>query len=482
MKKHNKDNDNKNTIKHRLQETIQKIKIANTESKLKTQLIESWGRIMKYTNTYNSMGCTFEITEEKITDYGWTFKILNSYGLTFDKLETITPQIRDGLMCAYFIYTVHESNSFAICKVIYSQKLKINKIPFKPVKVKPWELYIGNDVSGEPIIIDTVIAPQMFIAGQTRRGKNGSLNHILISLINSCSTDEVMIYYYQGAKGDGGFYKTCKHVYAYAQYEIEKLLTMLKHIEKEMANRTNLFQNMIDTFKGDNLYQYNKLNPNKKLPFIYIVIDEFLECVVKSSDKGEVKSIKLEIESLLTKVAQFGGSLGVSYIISHQKPEKALCPSFLKNMSNVRLCFGYDDSICSEIVLGTGDTSAVGLPPRRAVYKTHGTKSLIFTTNLEGKIEEYLRPFQMFNKRDLFKDLEKINKSPQQIEKVLEKINTITKETVIKNTKKSKKESSKPKTQEDKLIDFIVKHKDTYVPYNQSEQKILDMIRLKGDE
>ena len=220
---------------------------------------------------------------------------------------------------------------------------------------------------------------------------------------------------------------------------------------------------MIDTFKGDNLYQYNKLHPHKKLPFIYIVIDEFLECVAKSSDKGEVKNIKLEIESLLTKIAQFGGSLGVSYIISHQKPEKALCPSFLKNMSNVRLCFGYDDSICSEIVLGTGDTSAVGLPPRRAIYKTHGTKSLIFTTNLEGKIEEYLRPFQMFNKRDLFKDL-------------------ITKETTIKKTKELKKETSKPKTQEDKLIEYIVKHKDTYVPYNQSEQKILDMIRLKGDE
>lgn len=375
------------------------------------ELLSQWRKIMLMTNTYNSIDDTFEIFEEEMTNYGWRFKLYCSYGLNFDQLEKIVPTIRDNLKCSYFLYEVVESREFAVCDVIYSHKLTANSVPFEPVKVNPWEVYCGVSANGEPIVGNMITHPHIFIAGQTRRGKNGSMNHILTTLIHCCTPEQVQILYYQGAKGDGGFYKNCKHVYAYAQYDLEKLLMMLQHVEKHLdVIRPKLFQYMTDNFLGDNLYSYNKLNPNNQLPYIYVVIDEYLECTIKKGDSAEVKKTKYAIESILTKIAQYGGSLGITYIISHQKPERELCPTFLKNMSNTRICFGYDDNVCSRIVLGDDDDSATGLPPRRAIYKINGKRTMLFTTNLDGKLAQYLKPHQVKNKRTLFEDLEKQKK------------------------------------------------------------------------
>lgn len=382
------------------------------KSKEVNKLLQCWRSVMVMTNTFNEMSDTFEIVDEEITNYGWKFKLLCPFGLTFDSLENLIPKIRDGLKCSYFLYEVHESREFAFVDVIYSQKLTANAVPFEPHKVNPWEFYCGVSASGKPIVADMITTPHIFLAGQTRRGKNGSMNHGLTSLIYWCKPEEVQIFYYQGAKGDGGFYKNCKHVYAYAQYDLKKLLTMLEHVEKQLDQvRPKLFQDMIDNFLGDNLFAYNRLHSRQQLPYIYVVIDEYLECTVKKGDDPETKKIKYKIEAILTKIAQYGGSLGITYVISHQKPEKDLCPTFLKNMSNTRICFGYDDNVCSRIVLGDDDDSATGLPPRRAIFKVLGKKTMLFTTNLDGKLAYYLRPLQVANKRDLFADLEKLSRN-----------------------------------------------------------------------
>lgn len=442
------------------------------------KLIHDWAVIMANTKTYTEKSMTFEIVDEEMQEYGWTFKLLFPKGLDPNKLEHLTPIIQSGLGCSYFLYKIHESNEFALCQVIYSNKLTVNKVPFKAFDVKPYELVFGVKVDGSPIVIDINESPHSFLAGATGRGKNGSLNMALISLMVSNSPEDVKILFFSGDKGDGGFYEYCNHVYAYSEGDLDKLNDMLDYAITEMEKRKNIFSPMIKEFKGDNLYSYNKLHPMSKLPYIYVVIDEFLSCTPKKSDANNkrIKDLKFSIEDKLTSIAQFGRSYGVVYIISHQKPEKDLCPTFLKNMSSNRICFGYDDGVCSEIVLGTGDTSALGLPPRRAIFKKNGLKTLLFTTNLSGKIQEYLKPLQNFNRKDLFKDIKReqiANKPTLKTEKEEFKVKSSNAEPVKQDIK-----PKKPKSKEEKLLDHI-KSTQNYIPYNDTEKKILEM--LKGD-
>lgn len=509
------------------------LKEKNAINKERNALIREFGLIMTHVGAYNLKGDTFEIADEEYTNYGWRFKLFCSRGLTFEKLDTLTPYIKDGLKCAYFMYEVNSSNDYAVCDVIYNQRLTINKQPFEPYPVKPYELYFGNSVSGKPIVVDISESPFTFIAGETGTGKNGALNHALISLINSCSSDEVKILYFQGDKGDGGFYENCKQVYAYSECELDKLNNMLDYILKEEKKRKKLFENMIKTFKGDNLYKYNKIHPKNKLPYIYLVVDEFLSCTIKASDNKSTKELKNEINDKLEKMAQRTRSFGLVYIISHQKPEKALCPPFLKNMSNNRICFGYGDIICSEIVLGSGDTGAVGLPNRRAIFKSRGRRELLFTTDLTGKIEQYLSPHIVNNRPDLFEDLkkkdDKITKSNEIIAdlmknstktvekeekevvidanglKVTEKKRNYatyesslhkgrSKESVAEAKREEKKKKSndekpiekpssnfKKKTKEELIIEAI-KNNPNFVPYNEKEAKIMNMIKLNKED
>lgn len=493
---------------------LDKMKETRRFNKERNQLIREFSLIMTHTGAYNLKGDTYEIIDEKQTSYGWRFKLFCSRGMTFEKLETLTPYIRDGLKCAYFMYQIHESNKFAICDVIYNEKLTINKKPFEPYPVKPYELYAGNSVNGDPIIININEKPFTFLAGETGSGKNGSLNHMLISLIHNCTPEQVKILYYSGDKGDGGFYENCEHVYAYSESDLEKLYTMLDYILKEEQRRKKMFKSMVTKFKGDNLYHYNKIYKDNQLPYIYLVIDEFLSCTVKSSDSKATKELKNQIADKLENMAQRTRAYGMVYIISHQKPEKALCPSFLKNMSSNRICFGYSDIICSEIVLGSGDTSAFNLPNRRAIFKTRGSKELLFTTDLTGKIKEYLSPHIVSNRSDLFDDIRNQNNDVKRSLNIINQLNKsntniihlddivsnqVKKDTVTsKNDKKDdnttennkiedrnkeiKTESKvKSKTKEEMLIEAI-KSNPNFVPYNEDEAKLVNMIKLEKEK
>lgn len=390
-----------------MKKAINKFKNTLEYRREKNEFLSNWVKTMTYTNTYNSMNHTFEIVEEVKTDYGWHFKLLCPYGLTYDKLSILKPTIEHNMKC-HFEYTVEQSNTCAICDIIYEKLIAANKIPFEPLKVKPYEFYLGVKINGEPVVADINKNPFILIAGATRKGKNGALNHGLISLINSCSKEEIRILYYQGAKGDGLIYKKCEQVYAWSMNNLFDLLKMCEYCKEQMDVRTKLFEPMYDKFKGDNILSYNKVNKNAQLPYIYLIIDEFLVVNIDKSDTTDIKEVKKAIMDILSKMAQFGGALGVTYVIAHQKPEKELCPTFLKNMSNTRVCFGFEDDICSRIVLG--NDLAKNLPPRRAYVLTESKCSLIFTTNLENRIQQYIEPHYKQNRRDLFLDQTKIQK------------------------------------------------------------------------
>jgi hypothetical protein len=400
------------SLKEKIALNRQKAKEEKERVQLINELHMHWANTMANIKCLNREKKTFTLHSVEVTNYGYKCRIYAPWGLALTELEKQKNSIESGVKCE-FIVMIPAHNQFALVKFIKPEQVKCNEIPFKPLQLKPWEVYAGVDVSGEPVVFDVNKSPQILLAGQTRRGKNGSLDHMLVSWMHYCDEKEIQFYLFQCAKNDLIKYSECKQVRCYIERDLNKMVVALEYILKEMDRRSELFRPMMAKGDGnDNILHYNRKNKSEKLPYIYIVIDEFIELMPDNDlDDKDLKLKKNKILRYLQSIAQWGGSYGVNYIICHQKPEKALCPTFIKNQSSIRICFGFDDETCCQIVLGSGLMKmAHKLPPRKAFYSDNEKSGYLYTTDLREKIRPNLEKVIDPKHRTLFDDLEKLKK------------------------------------------------------------------------
>lgn len=460
-----KTNEKNITIKDRIDQIKKNIAI-NRE---KENLLKNWRSIMAHCGKYNSVWDSFEIVGEEKTAYGWQFKVYAPDGLALRDLDTIRPQIESGFGCI-FMHEIASSKEYATCRIVYENKVKCNEIPFEPVEVKPYEVYPGLRVTGEPLVIDSTAAPHVLLAGGTRRGKNGSADSIILSWLNSCNEKEIELYLFQCAKVDLIKYSECKQVKCCVVGEFEEMLEIIENVvEVEIRRRLKMFEPMFKQRKGENIVDYNRLYPHKKLPYCWLIFDEFLELMNQSKHKKEENEIKNAILGHIERIAQMGAAVGIQYMIIHQKPEKALCPTFIKNMSNIRICFGFDDESCGRIVLGDRDGALVlDLPPRRAYVNTTGSLELIFTTNLTGRRDMFIRPHEVIGKTDILSEIRRSKNKQSKIDE-------------SKIRKISEKESNK-EVKQDAGTAVLPKHKKiTAVNVKRTEKEIGKELKIPSD-
>ncbi|MHB9924620.1 FtsK/SpoIIIE domain-containing protein [Clostridium botulinum] len=379
---------NQDTSKNRFQGYNKKIKEDIILAQKRTEFLNNWEKAMTYTGLFNKMHQTFSPNDLKFTSYGAEARLYIPWGYNYKHLSSVRETLQNNLKCTVVLKTYANKN-YIDGKFIYIENC--NKIKFKPVPIaKPYELFLGVDESGNPILVDINSEPHILIAGSTRSGKNGTLDHVITNLIHNNTEDEVSLYLLQGAKGDLAKYRNCKQVSEFAFCDdMDTILKIIESIDKEMNKRKELFMSMIDNFEDPNLKDYNKKHPENKLPYIYVIVDEIM--TVAANAIKDKKSFYKDIIDLLEKLAQFGGAYGITYVISHQKPQKLLLSSFLKNMSNVRVCYGFNDSVCSTIVLGEGRYEAVGLPPRKAYVICKAYEGYLYTLDLTDSIYKYVK-------------------------------------------------------------------------------------------
>jgi len=374
--------------KDKFKECTSKIKEDIILAQKRTEFLSNWEKAMTYTELFNKMHQTFSPNDLKFTSYGAEARLYIPWGYNYKHLSSVRETLQNNLKCTVVLKTYANKN-YIDGKFIYIENC--NKIKFKPVPTtKPYELFLGVDESGNPILVDINSEPHILIAGSTRSGKNGTLDHIITNLIHNNTEDEVSLYLLQGAKGDLAKYRNCKQVSEFAFCDdMSTILKIIENINKEMNRRKKLFMSMIDNFQDPNLKDYNRKHPENKLPYIYVVVDEIM--TVAANAIKDKKSFYKDIIDLLERIAQFGGAYGITYVISHQKPQKLLLSSFLKNMSNVRVCYGFNDSVCSTIVLGEGRYEAVGLPPRKAYVICKAYEGYLYTLDLTDSIYQYVK-------------------------------------------------------------------------------------------
>lgn len=180
--------------------------------------------------------------------------------------------------------------------------------------------------------------PHLLIAGATGSGKSVCLSTILTSLMMLHSPDSLHLYLSDLKGGiELNVFEEAKHVKRFCDTR-QDTVDMLIHLEDEMARRNSLIK---DAGKKS-IVDYNESLrvSGKFLPFIVVVIDEFIS-LVGSEDS---------MDSLVQLTAK-ARSAGIFIILSLQRPDADTVPGLIKANMNCRISFKVTSGTESRIIL-----------------------------------------------------------------------------------------------------------------------------------
>ena len=374
----------------------------------------------------NKIGETYKLSEAKdiinpldSNDVlGTNFKVDIPSGLTYDTLKKQDIELSKifGIVQISYDHLTKTSN----CEII--NKRVADNVPYTPVSVNPWELFVGVQHNYKPIILSMKECPNVLCSGRVGSGKTVS---VITSVLNLVITNKDNIELFFCAMSEKQDLAMFSEIPCTQYYSTDKVTTisLLEYMKKEMKRRNKLFQEQEMCF---NIYSYNKIVPKEEqLKFIYVVADE-------CADLMEVEGVQDLLFDLLRKAR----SSGIYFIFASQRfslaninPESKsnLCSKVLFKMSNTASANTVADNLTQQIV---------NLPPSRefiADYQdgVYQGKTLQLT---EEQMTEYIKPH--IDKNHKLLDFNK--KIPKNDQKIVENDDFLA-ENDQKNAKNNKK-------------------------------------------
>lgn len=350
-----------------------KVKPDTVAVKEQSEFLSRFYELMFELDLYNKFKKTYSLQILKKTNYGYYAHIYLSSGLSFKALKEKKTEIEENLQCMWIMNITPFQEYAGVQIVLKSVDVELEYgIP----KIKPWEMYLGLSLSQNIIKNNNDDKCMFLIAGATGSGKTRFIYMILLSWILSCSPKDVWLYIGDIAKNEYINFQDVQHVKYYAS-ELIELYEMMEKIKQECARRKKLISQLREQKLGTNIDDYNKIYKANKMSYCYILIDEFSVVLPDKTDSQDDKKMKEYILDILKTLSKTGRSFGIFCIIATQKVTRDEIPPIIKSMSAVRLSFRANDGVSSEVIMG--DSSAMGLADRVAVYSLNG-----------GSIQDYL--------------------------------------------------------------------------------------------
>lgn len=366
------------------------MKAKRKPSKEELEFKNKFYTLMFELDLYNKFKKTYLLDIKKETNYGYYTHLYLVPGLSFDDLVNNKAVIEQNLKCLW-IMKYENFRGYAEVQIVLNP---INQnMEYVNPNIKASELYLGLSFSNQIQKNNNNENCMFLLAGAVGAGKTRYIYQVLSSWILGCSPEDVWIYLSDIAKNEYIQFKDVKHVRYYAS-EIEELSSMMIKVLDEFERRKRIISLYREKGMATNISEYNQINKSKKLPYCYVVIDEFSVVLPDKTDTKEEKQTKEFILDTLKRLSKLGRSLGMFTFIATQKTTREEMPSILKNMSAVRISFRANDLISSEVIMG--NNSATGLPPRVAAYSLNGgtTTEYLYAPKLTmTMLKELLEPY-----------------------------------------------------------------------------------------
>lgn len=188
--------------------------------------------------------------------------------------------------------------------------------------------------------------PNVLIGGMAGLGKSNLVNVILTQLIDKGNTE---LYLIDPKRVEFNIYSNIPNV-----KEIAKDTLTAKQVAREVARIANERSEIFDSKGYTNIHIYNE-HEEEKLPYVFLVIDEF----------GDFAGKKFEdFWDDVGEIARKGRALGCYLILSTQRPDNTVLDQQVKANIGTKISFKTSNQYNSEIILGKGNTQAVLLPMR----------------------------------------------------------------------------------------------------------------------
>jgi hypothetical protein len=232
------------------------------------------------------------------------------------------------------------------------------------------ELPVAVGVSREgPLVVDLAEVPHLLVGGTTGGGKSVFLNNLILTLVGALSPERLGLVLID-LKGGLEFwrYRDLPHLLCPVVCDVRAVVQALGSVLDELDRRYPAFREA----GCEQLGAWNRLHPDRQLPYIVLVVDELAEVTAKGSTDAEEQARRKQVVAALGTIGRMGRALGIHLVLCTQRPDAEVLPGQIKGQMGATIAFRARDMIQSEVLLGQGDVTAAMLPQEakgRAYFK-----------------------------------------------------------------------------------------------------------------
>jgi len=234
----------------------------------------------------------------------------------------------------------------------------------------PVTLGLGNDIAGDPVVVNLAKMPHLLVAGTTGSGKSVGVNSMILSMLFKATPEEVRFIMVDPKMLELSIYDGIPHLLTPVVTDMKEAANALRWCVAEMERRYKLMASMgVRNIAGynrkvkeaiergepltDPLWQPDEHLLNEEqdrpelttLPFIVVVIDEFADMMMIVGKK---------VEELIARIAQKARAAGIHLILATQRPSVDVITGLIKANVPTRISFQVSSKIDSRTVLDQG--------------------------------------------------------------------------------------------------------------------------------
>ena len=200
---------------------------------------------------------------------------------------------------------------------------------------------LGRDVSGKPYAVDLGRMPHLLIAGATGSGKSVCVNAIVTSILMRAKPTEVRFVLVDLKRVELAPYGRIPHLLTDVIMEAHEARSALAWAVGEMEER---YKKLAKSAMR-NIAAYNadpKLEPDRRMPYIVLMIDELADLMIQEGRK---------VEEPIVKLAQKARAVGIHLVLATQRPSVNVVTGLIKANVPSRIAFAMASMVDSRTVL-----------------------------------------------------------------------------------------------------------------------------------
>lgn len=236
----------------------------------------------------------------------------------------------------------------------------------------PLTMVLGQDIAGQPIVVDLARMPHLLVAGTTGSGKSVGLNTMVLSMLFKASPEDVRMIMVDPKMLELSVYAGIPHLLTPVVTDMKDAANALRWCVAEMERRYRLMAALgVRNIAGFNrkVKEADKAGVPLKdplftaeqgltedeeepiapdlatLPFVVVIIDEFADMMMIVGKK---------VEQLIARLAQKARAAGIHLILATQRPSVDVITGLIKANIPTRIAFQVSSRVDSRTILDQG--------------------------------------------------------------------------------------------------------------------------------